>query len=121
MNERVSTLWIVVLLNMLFADILNFITPDTLRETMAMDLAPGVLLLFAVLLEIPIAMVFLSRTLKPRANRTANVVAAVVTIVFTVAGGTLNLHYAFFAAVEVGCLLLIIRNVTAAGRSPALQ
>ena len=48
MNERVSTLWIVVLLNMLFADILNFITPGALRETMAMDLAPGVLLLFAV-------------------------------------------------------------------------
>lgn len=109
MNERISTLWIVVLLNMLFADILNFITPGITTP----EVTPGVLLLFAMLLEIPIAMVFLSRTLKPRANRLANVVASVVTIVFTTAGGTLNLHYAFFAAVEVACMLLIIRYATA--------
>lgn len=67
------------------------------------------LLVFAVLLEIPVAMIFLSRVLKDRANRVTNIVAGVVTIAFVIGGGTLNLHYAFFATVEVACLLLIIR------------
>lgn len=116
MNERNSTLWLVVLLNMLFADILNFVTPGLPTP----EVTPTLLLVFAALLEIPIAMVYLSRTLKPKANRIANITAAVVTIVFTIAGGTANLHYAFFATAEVICMLLIIRNATVSGRSPAL-
>jgi hypothetical protein len=54
-------------------------------------------------------MVFLSRVLNYRANRVTNIVACVVTIPFTIGGGTLNLHYAFFATVEVACMALIIR------------
>lgn len=64
-------------------------------------------------LEIPIAIVFLSRTLKPVANRWANTVAAVVTAAFVVAGGSAYLHAVFFVAVEVGCLALIVWSVWA--------
>lgn len=111
---RMSTLWIVVLFNMLFADILNFITPGILQEITtgyagSLQITPGILLVFAALLEIPIAMIFLSRVLKYRMNRLANIVAGVITIVFTIGGGTANLHYAFFATAEVVCMLLIIR------------
>ena len=35
-------------------------------------------------------------------------IAGAITIVFVVAGGSLVLHYVFFAAVEVVCLTLII-------------
>jgi hypothetical protein len=99
-----STLWIVVLFNMLFADILGFLTPAALPRV-----TPEVLLLFAILLEIPIAMIYLSRVLGYRANRLANIIACVMTIAFTIGGGTLNLHYVFFATVEVACMALIIR------------
>lgn len=104
-----STLWIVVLINMIFADILNFITPGTLAEMMTLRISPGLLLVFAVLLELPIAMVFLSRVLPYRANRWANIAASGVTIPFTIGGGTANLHYAFFATVEVVCMVAIAR------------
>jgi hypothetical protein len=104
-KSRISTLWIVVLFNMVFADILNFISGNV----DVAEVAPGLLLVFAVLLEIPIAMVFLSRTLNPSANRTANLAACVVTTLFTIAGGTPNLHYAFFAAMEVAGMILIAR------------
>ncbi|HEU5474674.1 MAG TPA: DUF6326 family protein, partial [Actinophytocola sp.] len=109
---RMSTLWVVVLFNMLFADILNFVTPGTLREIMtgyagSLRSTPGILLAFAVLLEVPIAMIFLSRVLSYRVNRWANIIACALTTVFTVAGGTANLHYAFLATVEVVCMSLI--------------
>jgi hypothetical protein len=112
-ERRISALWIVVLINMLFADILNFITPGTLQGIMtgyadSLRITPGILLAFAVLLEVPIAMVFLSLVLKYRINRVTNIVACVVTTAFTIGGGTANLHYAFFATAEVVCMLLII-------------
>jgi hypothetical protein len=75
----------------------------------SLRVTPAVLLVSAVLLEIPIAMVLLSRVLPYRANRVANIAAAVLTIAFTIVGGTPNLHYVFLAGVEVACMLLIIR------------
>ncbi len=109
---RMSTLWIVVLLNMLFADILGFITPGALKEIAtgyagSLQITHEILLAFAVLLEIPIAMVFLSRVLGRKANRLANIIACAVTIVFTVGGGSAYPHYIFFAGVEVACMLWI--------------
>jgi predicted anti-sigma-YlaC factor YlaD len=71
----------------------------------------GLLLVFAVLLEIPIAMIFVSRILKPEANRWANTAAAVITTLFIVGGGSMDLHYVFFATVEVACMALIVRSV----------
>ena len=110
---KLSTLWIVVMFTMAFADILSFITPGVLKEMMsgyagAMRITRGILLLFAVLLEIPIAMIFLSRVLNYKANRLANIAAAVITILFVVGGGSPHPHYIFFAAVEVACMALIV-------------
>ena len=115
MGTRLSTLWVVVMFNMVFADILTFIKPGALQELWAgqtgVHVTPGLLLVFAMLLEIPIAMIFVSRILKPGANRWANTVAAVVTAAFVVGGGSLAPHYVFFAAVEVACMALIVWSV----------
>lgn len=115
MGTRLSTLWIVIMFNMVFADILTFITPGKLQELWAgqagMTITPGLLLVFALLIEIPIVMIFASRVLKPGANRWANTVAAVVTTAFVVGGGSLTLNYVFFAAVEVACMALIVWTV----------
>jgi hypothetical protein len=111
-RTRLSTLWVVVMFNMVFADILTFIEPGALQELWAgqagVQITPGLLLVFATLLEIPIAMIFVSRILKPEANRWANTAAAVITMLFVVGGGSMSLHYLFFAAVEIACMALIV-------------
>ena len=115
MRTRLSTLWVVVMFNMVFADILTFITPGKLQELWAgqagVHITPGLLLVFAILIEIPIAMIFASRVLKPGPNRWANTVAAVITTAFVVGGGSLDLHYVFFASVELACMALIVWSV----------
>ncbi|MDO8737201.1 MAG: DUF6326 family protein [Thermoleophilia bacterium] len=115
MGTRISTLWIVVMFNMVFADILTFIMPGKLQELWAgqagVHITPGLLLVFAILIEIPIAMIFASRVLKPGPNRWANTVAVVITTVFVLGGGSLDLHYVFFATVEIACMALIVWSV----------
>jgi hypothetical protein len=116
MGTRLSTLWIVVMFNMVFADILGFITPGELQALWAgqrgVQVTQGLLLVFAILLEIPIAMIFVSRFLNRGANRWANMVAAAITTAFVVGGGSLNLlHYWFFMTVEVACMALIVWSV----------
>lgn len=110
---RLSTLWVVVMFNVAFADILSFLVPGSLEELMTgyageIQITQGFLLVAAILLEIPIAMIFLSRVLKYGANRWANIVASVITIAYVIGGGSTTLHYLFFAAIEVVCMLLII-------------
>ena len=112
MGTRISTLWIVVMFNMIFADILGMMMPGVLTAMSAgqvgVQVTQGLLLVFAILLEIPIAMIFLSRILRPGHNRWANTVAALVTTVFVVGGGSPYLHYYFFATVEVACMAMIV-------------
>ena len=114
-RARLSTLWVVVMFNMVFADILTFIKPGALQELWTgqagVQVTQGLLLAFGVLLEIPIAMILLSRILKRGANRWANTIAAVITTVFIVGGGSMDLHYVFFATVEVACMALIVWSV----------
>ena len=113
MKVKLSTLWVFVMFNMLAADILSFMNPGFLKELMTgyageIQITQGFLLIAAIFLEIPIAMIFLSRVLKYRANRWANIVAGVITILFVIGGGSTYLSYIFFATVEVVCMLLIV-------------
>jgi len=103
----ISTLWIVVMLNMIFADILSFITPGFF-EASAMQVSQSLLIVYAILLEIPIIMIIMSRVLKRGVNRWANIVASIITMVFVVVGGSTYLHYIFFTTIEVVLMLLII-------------
>ena len=45
---KLSMLWIFVMFNMVFADIIGFLNPGTLEETLAMKPAPGLLLIFSI-------------------------------------------------------------------------
>jgi hypothetical protein len=115
MKARLSTLWIVVMMSMIFADIFTFMLPGYLNDIMLgntpIKITQEIMLAFAVIQEIPIVMIFLSRTLKFRANRLANIIAGVVTIVYIIALGSQYLHYYFFAAVQVIAMVLIIFSV----------
>ncbi len=110
--SKISTLWIVVLFNMIFADILSFMYPEFLAQITTgivegIKITPLFLLIAAIFVEIAIAMVYLTRVLSPRASRFANLVAVVIIILFVVGGGSLTPHYIFFATVEVITMLYI--------------
>lgn len=103
-RERIlSLLWVVVMFNMVFADIVGFLNPGTLEEMIAMRPPQSLLLVFSVLLEIPIAMIILSRVLPRASNRIANLVAPVITILWVIGGGTLSASYVFFNG-RRGCM-----------------
>ena len=106
-----STLWIFVMFNYLYADVFTIIF-NPAGQKVAMRMTEGLVLGFAVLMEIPIAMVLLSRVLKYGANRWANIIAGVWGTVFVAwslfAGITPGLYYTFFATIEIACTLFIV-------------
>ena len=108
-----STLWIVVMINMAYADILGLFIPGALEEVAKTSVSTGttipqLMLGGAIMLEIPIAMILLSRVLKFKVNRWVNIIASVITIAYVVSGGSLYPHYIFIATIEVVCMLLIV-------------
>ena len=114
-KTKFSTLWIVIMFNMAFADILSLNIPGTHEELVAFagDTPITQLMLGgAIMLEIPILMIFLSRVLKSKANRWANIIASIITIAFVVGAeignSAVNPHYLFIGTVEVACMLFII-------------
>jgi len=119
-----STLWVVVMINMLKADILSLFIPGVADELANFSASSGAsipqLMLFgAVMGNLAIVMIILSRVLKYGINRWVNIVMGVVTIAYIWGGMSLYPHYIFIAAVETICLLLIVwfawkwRNVEA--------
>ena len=77
---RLSVLWLFATLNYIYADV--FFCIDVLGSgkggQTVLHFSPGAWLGIAILMEIPIAMILLSRILKPRANRWANIVAGII-------------------------------------------
>jgi hypothetical protein len=119
-----STLWIVVMINMAYADILSLHIPgvfDEVAKTSASTGAPisQLMLVGAVMMEIPVAMIILSRVLKYGVNRWVNIIAGIFTIAYIWGGMSSYPHYIFIATIETLCLLLIVwfawkwRNVEA--------
>ena len=72
------------------------------------QLTQGVLLIGAIALEIPIAMVLLSQVLKYRVNRWANIIAGAIVIAMVMGNVTTDLDNIFFTTIEVVSLLLIV-------------
>jgi len=105
-----STLWIFVMFNYLYADLVMMIVNPAVYQKMAARVTDGVVLGFTVLMEILIAMVLLSRILKYRANRWANIIAGVVGTVFVAMtlGGKPPAFYVFLSAIEIACTLFIV-------------
>ena len=117
MRTRLSTLWIFVMFNYLYCDVVALIDPGLLKQFMAgnvggMQISQEFLLGAAILMEIPIAMVLLSRLLKYGANRWANMIAGAVmtavqfsTLFF---GSSPTTYYVFFSLIEIGCTAFIV-------------
>jgi hypothetical protein len=110
--QKISTLWIVIMFNIVFADILGFISPGFLTKVQSgvvdgVVITPVFLLVAAVLLQIPIVMIFLTRVLARKPARILNYVAIVITGAFVIGGGSTLPHYLFFVSVELAAMLYI--------------
>jgi hypothetical protein len=106
---KLSLLWIFVVLNMAYADILSLMDPTSpIRGVMAGAPMPaGGLVVGAILMETAIAMVILPWLLNYKVNRSVTIVIGALNILAVVTGGH-GPYYVFFATVEVVCMLLII-------------
>jgi hypothetical protein len=64
------------------------------------------------MMEIPFAMIILTRVLKYRASRWANIIAGAIMAVIQVGtmgmGTAPTLYYLFYSAIEIACTLFII-------------
>ncbi len=112
-----ATLWIFVMFNYLYCDVMSLMDPWSLKQYLAgnvggVQITQGFLLGAAILMEIPIAMVLLSRVLRYRANRWANIIAGTLmtavqfsTLFF---GSSPTTYYIFFSIIEIACTSLIV-------------
>lgn len=108
-----STLWIVVMINMLKADILSLLIPGVTDELAKFSASTGasipqLMLIGAVMGNLAIAMIILSRVMKYGINRWVNIIVGIVTIAYIWGGMSSYPHYIFIASVETLCLLLIV-------------
>ena len=117
MRARLSTLWIFVMFNYLYCDLLGLMDPEALKGFMngnvgGIDITQGFLLSASILMEIPMAMVLLSRVLKYRANRWANIGAGTLMTVVQFStlffGSSPTPFYLFFSVIEIACTSVIV-------------
>jgi hypothetical protein len=117
MRARLSTLWIFVMFNYLYCDVLGLMDPESLKGFMngnvgGIDITQGFLLSASILMEIPMAMVLLSRVLKYRANRWANIGAGTLMTVVQFStlffGSSPTPFYLFFSVIEIACTSVIV-------------
>jgi phosphoglycerol transferase MdoB-like AlkP superfamily enzyme len=100
------------MINMLKADILSLFIPGAtdgvVRTAASMGASiPQLMLGAAIIGQLSIAMIVLSRVLKYGINRWVNIVVSIVIIAYIWSGMVTYPHYLFIASVETLCLLLI--------------
>jgi len=117
MKSLLSTMWLFVIINMVYADILGMLRPGYLEflEQMSQKLSGTDVLLFAVLMEVVIVMIPLSKILNSNANRCLHFVMIPLSILWVVVpslmpslGDSTPLSYIFFASVEVVTMLAML-------------
>ncbi len=116
LKARLSTLWLFATLNYLYCDVVTVMDPQKLKQFLAgtvggMEITQGFLLGAGILVEIPIAMILLSRILKYRPNRWTNIAAGIIMTVvqiLTLFSASPSIYYIFFSIIEIASTSLIV-------------
>ena len=111
-----STSWIFLTVNFIFCDVFTLMHAEDLRNLLEgkagdMEITQEFLLAFAIIMEIPMLMILLSRMLPRRINRMLNLVAGIFLAfiqTWSLTVGEQTLHYVFFSIVEIATLLYIV-------------
>jgi hypothetical protein len=111
MKVKLSTLWIFYMFNTAYIDITTLYYSVFINHTPTVHYTQVFLLGGGVLVEIPMAMVLLSRVLKYRANRWANIIAGIFLTgvqIVTLFVGTPTLAYLFFSIILIATTAVIV-------------
>jgi hypothetical protein len=113
---KLTAFWITLMFLYTYADILGFYAPGNIEELISGEIAgipmtQSLLFASAILMAIPIVMVFLSLILKANVNRLVNIISGIAYIV--VLGGTFltgrnPAYYILFAIIKATLLALIV-------------
>jgi hypothetical protein len=115
---KLSALWVALVFFYLYNDVISFFRGDVIEQVIAGELegvqiSPSLLFGMALMMAIPIVMVFLSLTLKARVNRWVNIILGIfhagimVTTNLLVPGETWA-HYTLYMVFETVFIALII-------------
>ncbi|WP_299061772.1 DUF6326 family protein [uncultured Polaribacter sp.] len=109
-KTKLSTLWIVFTLNMILADVLSIFVELVNKNTLdgIIGEVTTTMAIAAIIINMPILLIYFSRYLSFKINRILNMVVAFLMILFVIGGGSLLPHYIICATLEVIVLLLII-------------
>jgi hypothetical protein len=84
---KLSALWVALMLTYLLGDVLRIFSGDfKAGEIGGMQIGQNMYLMMAILMVIPIAMVFLTLVLNQPVNRWANIIVAIFFFVFNLIG-----------------------------------
>lgn len=108
-------LWIFVMLNYLYCDVLSLFNREELEQVLSgsvggVEMTPTRLLGAGILMEIPMVMILVSRLASQRIARWASVAAGVLMVVVQIGSlgvGDNSPHYLFFSAVEIATVAVI--------------
>lgn len=111
-----STVWIFVTLNYLYCDLMGLMDKNILSQFLTgnvdgMEVDETFLLLAALLMEVPMGMVLLSKTLPYKMNRLANIIAGTIktlVMIITLFVGSATTYYIFFAGIEIATTIGIV-------------
>jgi hypothetical protein len=106
---KLSALWAAVMFLYVYADIKAFFRPGILEGIMVgkvgeFQITQGFLLVSAIIMTIPSVMIFLSLSLKAKANRWANIILGLVytgIILGTILMGGAWAYYIFYGTTEI--------------------
>jgi len=115
-SSILTTLWIFLALNYIFCDVFSLYHSTFLNQLLTGKVEGIVfteqfLLLFAIVMEIPLLMIVLTKVLDPKISRVLNLIIGALMIVVQIRSlitGANSLHYIFFSMVEISILVTII-------------
>lgn len=112
---KLSALWITLMFCYSYTDVLGFYSPGNLDDIIAgeiggVPLTQEMLFAMAIMMALPILMVFLSVILMPKVNRPLNIIIGLFhfVLLFATFLNTITLYYIVLASIELICLILII-------------
>lgn len=115
-REILSALWIFVTLNYLYCDLMGLMDANLLKQYLngnvdGLAINETFLLYAAFLMELPIAMVVVSKIVNKTANCWANIVVGSIktsVMIATLFIGTPTKYYLFMASIEIATTLFIV-------------
>ncbi|HJX24037.1 MAG TPA: DUF6326 family protein [Candidatus Bathyarchaeia archaeon] len=113
-KTKLAALWVILMFFYIYNDVFSLFQPGNIEKIIAgeIEMNQAFLLGAAILMAIPSLMVFLSLTLKAKANRWANIIAGIfyagVLLTTMLVPGELWAYYALYMIIEGVLIALVI-------------